>query len=76
VFSLYRNGDLVYGSPEVLPLAGAGIKLQVQNGGTDGLLPGPAQLYVWGIDDQGNYTTPSIIDFNIKPSDAPLMVKP
>jgi len=76
VFSVVRDGVVVASSSSLIPMSGAGIRLQAHSGNSTGLFPGPVKLYVWGIDQSGNYSTPAIVNFIIKDNLTPVMTKP
>ncbi len=76
VFMLVRDGNVIYSSKSLIPVAGAGIKLVAATDGTPGLLPGEVHLYVWGVDSTGNYSAPAVVDFNIKNNLSPVLTKP
>jgi hypothetical protein len=65
IFAIFRDGTAVFSSNTLMPLAGAGINIQAQTDTTPGLKPGTVQLYAWGVDGNGNYSTPTIVTFSI-----------
>jgi hypothetical protein len=65
VFSIVRDGVVVYSSSALTPIVGTGISIQARTTDKPGLLPGVVQLYVWGVDDSGNYGIPTIVSFSI-----------
>jgi hypothetical protein len=66
VFAVVRDNTVVSSCSSLVPVSGAGIKLQARNNASEGLFPGAVKLYVWGVDQSGNYSTPTIASFIIK----------
>ncbi len=63
VFSIVRNGEALYTSASLVPLVETGIDLRAKKAGIDGFTAGPLQLYVWGVDQAGNYSAPTVVNF-------------
>jgi len=75
VFSIVRDGSVVYSCSKQLTIAGSDIHLVAHTDDTPGLYPGIVALYVWGIDGSGNYSSPTIVNLSIKDESASTITK-
>lgn len=76
VYSVYRDGSNVASSSALTPLTNAKIKIQAGSDGVSGLYPGLVQLYVWGVDQSGNFSAPAVVSLDITNDDSPVLTKP
>lgn len=57
-YALVRDGVTVSASPQVLRTAYDRIRIERRNDTQAGLRPGKVTMWIWGIDKQGNYSSP------------------
>jgi hypothetical protein len=64
-YALVRDSRLTYTSPQPLDLSLYHVELQAKTQTLPGLLPGTAQLIVWGIDAEGKHGPPVTIEIDV-----------
>jgi hypothetical protein len=65
IYTLVRGDQTIYQADHPVGAGLARIRLQQRSDTQPGLLPGRVSLWVWGVDDQGNYGNPVSATFDI-----------
>lgn len=67
IYALVRGDQTIYVADHATDLNLADIRLQQRSDTQPGLLPGRVTLWVWGVDDRGDYGTPVSAMFDVAP---------
>lgn len=67
VYALVRGDQTIYAADHATDLNLAEIRLQQRSDAQPGLLPGRVVLWVWGVDDHGDYGAPVSAIFDVAP---------
>jgi hypothetical protein len=65
IYVLVRGDQTIYQADHSVGTGLAKIRLQQRSDTQPGLFPGRVALWVWGVDDQGNYGSPVSATFDI-----------
>lgn len=68
VYALVRGDQTIYESDQPSDINLAQIRLQQRSGTEPGLLPGRIVLWVWGVNNHGDYGTPISAIFDVAPA--------